>query len=148
MNNDFDNQYLIKQIYRRKQIIKFTSVGGFCLLVNLNILWILTEKLGIEDIIASVISFFLSNLVGFFLNKYFTFKAKNTNILREIYKYYAVMSSSFVANISCLFILVKIFDIWVIYATLIVSAIFYLYNYLMHKHWSFKHKKQKIDSAK
>ena len=143
MNNSFDHQTLIKQIYRRKQIIKFTSVGGFCLIVNLSLLWLLTEKLELEDIIATVISFFLSNLVGFFLNKYFTFKAKKTNILKEIYKYYTVMSSSFIANIGCMIILVKVFNIWVIYATLIVSALFYIYNYLMHKHWSFKHKKKK-----
>lgn len=141
MNNDFDYQSLIKKIYRRKQIIKFTSVGGLCLIVNLSILFFLTEKLTIEDITATIISFFLANLLGFFLNKYFTFRVKSTNIFQEIYKYFAVMSSSFIANVVCMFILVKFLQIWVIYASLIVSAIFYLYNYLMHKHWSFKHKK-------
>lgn len=141
MNNGFDHQSLVKKIYRRKQIIKFTSVGGLCLIVNLSILFFLTEKLRIEDITATIISFFLANLLGFFLNKYFTFRVKSTNIFQEIYKYFTVMSSSFIANLICMFILVKVLQIWVIYASLIVSGIFYIYNYLMHKNWSFKHKK-------
>lgn len=142
MNDNVDYHTLIKHIYRRKQIIKFTSVGALCLVANLGILWFLTEKLNLEDIIATIISFFLSNFLGFFLNKYFTFRAKNTNLFQEIYKYYAVMSSSFIANIICMVILVKFLKIWVIYATLIVSAIFYIYNYFMHKNWSFKHNKK------
>ncbi|WP_066119763.1 GtrA family protein [Geminocystis sp. NIES-3709] len=131
-------EQLIDRIYRKKQIIKFSAVGGLCLTFNLAILWILTDYFKVEDLTATIIGFFLSNLLGFLLNKYFTFKVTNTNIFKEIYKYYAVMTSSFIANLMLMFILVKILHIWVIYASLIVSVIFYVYNYLMHKNWSFK----------
>lgn len=138
MKNKSYYAQLRDKIYQKKQIIKFTGVGGLCLSFNLLILWILTDYFAVEDLTATIIGFFLSNLLGFFLNKYFTFKVTNTNIFKEIYKYYAVMTSSFIANLMIMFILVKIFKIWVIYASLIVSVIFYIYNYVMHKNWSFK----------
>lgn len=146
MINGFDQKNIIKQIYRRKQLIKFSSVGFICLIVNLTIIWILTEKLNLEDITATIISFFIANLLGFFLNKYFTFKVKNNNIFKEIYKYYTVISFSFIINIIFISVLVKLFQIWVIYATIIVSLFVYIYNYIMHKNWSFKQsqKSQKL----
>lgn len=128
-------------IQSKKEIIKFSMVGGICLTFNIGILWLLTSYFKIEDLTATVIGFFLSNLLGFFLNKYFTFKVTNTNIFQEIYKYYAVMTSSFIANLFLMFILVKIFKIWVVYASIMVAIIFYIYNYLMHKNWSFKNTK-------
>ncbi|MBL1208661.1 GtrA family protein [Geminocystis sp. GBBB08] len=129
---------LRKTIYEKREIIKFTIVGIVCLSFNIVILWILTDKFKVEEIMATIIGFFFSNLLGFFLNKYFTFKITNTNIFKEIYKYYAVMTSSFIANLFLMFILVKIFHIWIVYASLMVAILFYIYNYFMHKNWSFK----------
>lgn len=131
-------QILKETINKKKEIIKFTLVGGLCLTFNIFILWFLTDKFAVEEMMATIIGFFFSNLVGFFLNKYFTFKVTNTNIFKEIYKYYAVMTSSFIANLLAMFILVKILNIWIVYASLMVAIIFYIYNYLMHKNWSFK----------
>ncbi|WP_373478463.1 GtrA family protein [Geminocystis sp.] len=131
-------QTLKETIEQKKEIIKFTLVGGLCLTFNLGILWILTDKFFLEEMLATIIGFFLSNLLGFFLNKYFTFKVINTNIWKEIYKYYAVMTSSFIANLVAMFILVKLLNIWIVYASLMIAIIFYVYNYFMHKNWSFK----------
>ncbi|NCO74522.1 MAG: GtrA family protein [Cyanobacteria bacterium] len=131
-------QTLKETIEQKKEIIKFTLVGGLCLTFNLGILWILTDKFFLEEMLATIIGFFLSNLLGFFLNKYFTFKVRNTNIWKEIYKYYAVMTSSFIANLIAMFILVKLLNIWIVYASLMIAIIFYVYNYFMHKNWSFK----------
>ena len=131
-------QTLKETIEQKKEIIKFTLVGGLCLTFNLGILWILTDKFFLEEMLATIIGFFLSNLLGFFLNKYFTFKVRNTNIWKEIYKYYAVMTSSFIANLIAMFILVKLLNIWIVYASLMIAIIFYVYNYFMHKNWRFK----------
>lgn len=129
---------LKRTIYEKREIIKFSIVGALCLSFNVAILWILTDKFTVEEMIATIIGFFFSNLLGFFLNKYFTFKVTNTSIWKEIYKYYAVMTSSFIANLFLMFILVKLLNIWIVYASLMVAIIFYVYNYLMHKNWSFK----------
>jgi putative flippase GtrA len=131
-------QAVKKTIYEKREIIKFSVVGALCLTFNVVILWILTDKFAVEEMMATIIGFFFSNLLGFFLNKYFTFKVTNTSIFKEIYKYYTVMTSSFIANLILMFVLVKILNIWIVYASLLVAIIFYIYNYLMHKNWSFK----------
>ncbi len=131
-------QAVKKTIYEKREIVKFSVVGALCLTFNVVILWILTDKFAVEEMMATIIGFFFSNLLGFFLNKYFTFKVTNTSILKEIYKYYTVMTSSFIANLILMFVLVKILNIWIVYASLLVAIIFYIYNYLMHKNWSFK----------
>lgn len=136
INSSF--QAFKKIIYEKREIIKFSIVGALCLTFNIGILWILTDKFAVEEMMATIIGFFFSNLLGFFLNKYFTFKVTNTNIWKEIYKYYAVMASSFIANLFLMFILVKLLNIWIVYASLMIAIIFYIYNYLMHKNWSFK----------
>ncbi len=130
--------FITKFFNRFSQIIRFTLVGGFCLGFATLILYICVEIFNIHYLIATIIGFFLSNLLGFFLNKYYTFQAKTTKIWQELYKYYAVMTFSFIANLGCMFILVDLLKIWAVYASLIVAVIFYIYNYLMHKNWSFK----------
>jgi putative flippase GtrA len=132
------NFFKRKSFNRLGEIIKFTLVGGFCLCCGTLILYFCLEVLKFHYLIATIIGFVLSNLLGFFLNKYYTFQAKNTKIWKELYKYYTVMTSSFIANLGMMFIFVDIFKIWAVYASLIVAVIFYIYNYLMHKNWSFK----------
>lgn len=138
MENYFLKSKIDKLSPKKKEILKFLCVGAFCLLFNTILLYFLTEIINIQDLIAIAICFFCSNLVGFFLNKYFTFKAFKTNIWRELYKYYSVMGSSFLFNLILSAILIEVFKIWVIYASLIVAFIMTTYNYLLHTKWSFK----------
>jgi putative flippase GtrA len=128
---------------KKREIIKFITVGAFCLLLNTIILYISIEIANIQYLLATGIGFFLSNLIGFLLNKYYTFKAFKTNIWRELYKYYGVMGSSFLTNLLLMAILVEFLKIWAIYASFIVAVIMTTYNYLMHKKWSFKISKNK-----
>jgi putative flippase GtrA len=132
---------IINLLTQSRQIVKFTFVGAFCLGINTLILYFLIEVAYFHYLISTIIGFFLSNLVGFFLNKYYTFQAIKTNVFKELYKYYTVMTSSFLANLCFMVILVDLFKIWAIYASLLVAVILYIYNYLMHRNWSFKIKR-------
>jgi putative flippase GtrA len=123
-----------------KQIVKFSLVGGLCLGFNTILLICLVELLNINGIIATVIGFFLSNLLGFFLNKYYTFCSLGKQLWQELIKYYTVMTSSFLMTIILVTIFVYLFKIWVVYGNLLTAVIMYIYNYIMHKNWSFKFK--------
>jgi putative flippase GtrA len=127
---------------KQKEVLKFLSVGVLCLSFNTIILYVFIEVFKIQYLIATIVGFFLSNLLGFFLNKYFTFQAFNTNIVVEIIKYFSVMGSSFTVNLLLMIIFVEIFKIWEIYASLIIAVMLTIYNYLLHKKWSFKHQKK------
>lgn len=135
--------FLDKLTSQQKEVLRFLCVGILCLSFNTVILVIAIKIAKLQYLIATVIGFFFSNLLGFLLNKYFTFRALKTNIWQEIYKYYSVMGSSFFVNLGLMAILVDIFKIDAIYASLIIAVIMTTYNYLLHKKWSFKLKTKK-----
>lgn len=141
---NYSPSFIFKKLTKKqKEVLKFLSVGLLCLSFNTLILDILINKLQIQYLIATTIGFFLSNLLGFFLNKYYTFKAFQTNIWRELYKYYAVMGSSFLVNLGSMFFLVTLIKINPIISSLIIAVSLTSYNYIMHTKWSFKIKNQK-----
>ena len=141
MNKNINQLLIFNLPTKSSQIIRFSFVGAVCLGFNTLSLYILIEFAHLHYLISTVIAFFFSNLLGFFLNKYYTFRTLKTNIYRELYKYYAVMTSSFTANLLLMIILVGLFKIWAIYASLGVAVILYVYNYTMHKNWSFRIKR-------
>lgn len=146
---DKHNKYKYKYRYRYRGItfplnivkikfVRFVFIGAFCTSLNLVLLYLLTSVLGINYIISTLIALIVINMIGFYLNKYYTFKTKREKLLQELWKYYSVMFSSFLLNLFFMFILVQIFKIWYLYASLTITIGFIFYNFLMHKNWSFK----------
>lgn len=142
--NNYNNQHIILSVKKifSKQIVRFSLVGGLCLTFNTILLIGLVELLNINGMIATIIGFFLSNLLGFFLNKYYTFSSLNQKLWRELIKYYTVMTSSFLITMMLVGIFVYVFKIWVVYSNLLTALLMYLYNYVLHKNWSFKFRKK------
>ena len=58
------------------EFLRFVIVGGVGTLVNLLILYLLTERLGVYYIISAIFSFIVAMSSNFFLNKIWTFKEK------------------------------------------------------------------------
>lgn len=122
-------------------ILKFLSVGGFCAGLSLAIMYVLISGLGINYLIATIITIFVTNFIGFSLNKYYTFRTHQREFWREIYKYYSVMLSSYILNLCIMYALVDIVNIWYLYANVVCILLLTPFNYLLHKKWSFRRDK-------
>lgn len=120
------------------KFIRFAIIGAFCTLLNVVTLYLLTGVGKVNYMISSIITLVIINFIGFYLNKYYTFKTEKKRFFKELYKYYSVMFSSFILNLFFMFVLVQIFNVWYIYASLTITVGFMFYNFLMHKNWSFK----------
>jgi putative flippase GtrA len=141
MSNDPSKKALnIRRLWRRldKKIIKFSGIGALCASLNLGTLYLLTNILNFNYLISTLIALFLINFIGFYLNKYYTFQTKKKRFWQELWKYYSVMFSSFILNLIFMYLLVDILHIWYLYASLSITICFIVFNYLMHKNWSFK----------
>ncbi len=125
-------------ILKRKAFIRFAFIGSFCASLNLASLYVMVSHWKWNYIIATTIAWFLINLLGFCLNKYYTFVTPNVAFFQELWKYYMVMLSSFFMNLLLMFILVDILLVWYLYASLVITIGFLIYNFLLHKHWSFR----------
>lgn len=122
----------------KRQFSTFLFVGLFCTGLNYFLLYFLVSRLYIHYMLSFSIVFLIGNLVGFFLNKKYTFKTSGTSFLNEIWKYYSVMFSNFLINLILIYILVNYFHVWYLYASLITTIGGIFYNFIMHKKWSFK----------
>ncbi len=132
----------IKKTLDKDRIMKFLGVGGFCAILNLVLVYSLTDIFKINYLFSTIIAIIIVNFVSFFLNKRYTFVTKKKLFWRELWKYYSVMTSSYVLNVLGVFILVDLINIWYFYANIIFMAILTPFNYILHHNWSFKKKRK------
>ncbi|AFZ55360.1 GtrA family protein [Cyanobacterium aponinum UTEX 3222] len=123
------------------RIFRFLGVGGFCAGLSLIIMYVLTSIIHINYLISTVITIIVTNFIGFYLNKYYTFQTKKKLFWRELWKYYSVMLSSYILNVFAMYVLVDLVNIWYLYANILLMAILTPFNYFFHKKWSFNKKK-------
>jgi len=123
------------------RIFRFLGVGGFCAGLSLIIMYVLTSIIHINYLISTVITIIVTNFIGFYLNKYYTFQTKKKLFWRELWKYYSVMLSSYILNVFAMYVLVDLVNIWYLYANILLMGILTPFNYFFHKKWSFNKKK-------
>ena len=103
-----------------KDLIKFAIVGAIGTVINLSILFILTEFFNLYYLISEIIAFLVSVLNNYILNKLWTFKEKiQEKLVRKYFKFSLICVISLVLNISVLFILVEYFYLLYIIAEII-----------------------------
>jgi putative flippase GtrA len=123
---------LLSQQFRR-----FIFFGIICNILGVLSIYIFTEYLKLHYIISLIIALIYVNFIGFCFNKFYTFNTSKKLFWQELWKYYNVMLSGFCINIFSMFVLVDIFKIWYITATLIVTVGLTFFNFFLHKFWSF-----------
>jgi putative flippase GtrA len=132
----------IKQIhrilFRHKKTFKFLIVGGACAAYNLAALYCLTSIFRFYYLFSFVFVFFTGNLIGFYLNKYYTFNTPNNLFWRELVKYYSVMTSNLLLGVFLMFFMVNILKIWYFYAMIFLTVGGTAYNFWLHNKWSFR----------
>jgi len=132
----------IKKTLNKDKITKFLGVGGFCAVLNLVLVYGLTDIFKINYLISTIITILIVNFVSFCLNKRYTFVTKKRLFWRELWKFYSVMTSSYVMNVFGVFVLVDVFNVWYFYANIIFMAVLTPFNYVLHHNWSFKKKRK------
>ncbi len=126
------------------QMIKFAIVGALGTLVNISILYILTEIFNIYYIISEIFAFFISGLNNYIFNKIWTFSENlEAEAIKKYFKFIIISLISLLVNLGVLFILVEVYLIWYIYAE--IGAIFcaFLINFFGNKVWTFNNKTEK-----
>ncbi|HLD98447.1 MAG TPA: GtrA family protein [Candidatus Nanoarchaeia archaeon] len=121
------------------EITKFGFVGVINTLINLAVLYILTEFFGIYYLVSAIFAFLVAVTNSFILNKVWTFKEKINN--KPTLKYIKFLCISIIAlliNLILLYILVEFFTVWYIYAQIVGVLFNFVINYLGNKLWTFK----------
>ena len=120
---------------------KFVAVGGVGAILNLAVLYALTE-LGVFYLLAGVIGIEAGLLSNFFLNRSWTFRDRGTSGLRytltALYRDHAVRVVGVVINLLILYLLTSVFGVYYLTSQLIGIGVAMVWNYGGNQWWTWE----------
>jgi len=118
----------------KTQFTKFAIAGLIFAVVNILILYALTDFLGIYYILSSIIAFALGSTGNFLLNKKWTFKERmRHDLLAKYIKAMSVNISAVIITITLLFILTEYLNIHYLISQTIAMAVAFVANFIGNK---------------
>jgi putative flippase GtrA len=117
-------------------LIKFLLVGGASFAVDLALLVLLHEVLGVDLWIATPVAFIASLVFNFLLQRSFTFRAQNGRNVSFL-KYVALV----VFNVVAIDIIVNAFDFWGLSYAIgkaVATVVTTSWNFVLYKVWIFR----------
>jgi putative flippase GtrA len=122
-----------------KQYFQFITVGGIGVIINISLLYLITEFIGIHYMLSEAIAFLIATIHNYLLNKTWTFKEKlQEDPFKKFIQYLLVSIVGLMVNLTVLFTLVEFFELWYIFAELFATAVSSAVNYTGNKFWTFK----------
>lgn len=124
-----------------KKAFLFIVSGGTAALSNLVLFYIFLNWFHIWYLIASIASFIFSVVVGFYLQKYLTFKdADKGETLRQAEVFFLVSMVNLGINILLMLLFVEVFKIDKILSKVFTLAILACWNYFVYEKFVFNKK--------
>jgi len=123
------------------RMVRFMAVGISGVLVNVGVLYFLTEGLGIFFLFSSIISIEASIISNFLLNDSWTFgdiDDKKYNRISRFERFQAVSVAGVLINISTLYILTTWFGIYYLLSNLIGIALAFAWNFLVNRRYTWR----------
>jgi putative flippase GtrA len=123
---------------RLLQLGRFASVGLVCACISIAVLLGLCELAHLNYLLAFFISFLVANVCGYLLNGHFTFGASK-NLKRKSFVVYVLVNCAALAvNSLALRILVEVFGVWYLTATIAIAVVNAPVNFIAHRALSYR----------
>ena len=130
---------LIKQgLKKYNKFIKFCFVGASGVVVNMGLLYVLTEYVGWFYLASSAVAIETSIITNFLLNNWWTWKKKAKGFFLRLVKFNIVSLVALVINMGILLFFTEIVGMWYILSNLIGIAVATLANFFLNDKWTFK----------
>ncbi len=120
--------------------IKFCTVGGIGILVNLAILYALVEYLGLWYLAAATLTFFIVAINNFLWNKIWTFGDRRREIRiigGQLGKFLGTSVASLAVNLAVLSFLVEVLGFWYIFGQMGAIGVAVIVNFALNSLWVF-----------
>ena len=122
----------------KTQFAKFATAGFIFAIVNVAVLYLFTEYLGIYYILSSIIAFTIGSTGNFLLNKKWTFKETLTEkFLSKYAKAMSVNVSAVIITVALLYILTEYAGFYYLASQAIAMTIAFLANFIGNKKFVF-----------
>lgn len=129
-------KYIRKEI---KQFFRFAFVGLSGTFINIIVLYLLTEGLGLYYLLSAIISFFIAMTNNFILNKIWTFEESlSSNLSKKYLKFALISVIALGINLYFLYFFTDILVIYYILSQILSIMISLVVNFIGNKYWTFK----------
>lgn len=122
---------VISRLKEEQRILKFATTGAIFSLINLAVLFVFTEFVGLYYLISSVFAFFIGSTGSFLLNKKWTFQEniieKETE--RKYLKFLSINILTSLAGAAILFILTSLFYFYYLISQALAITFCFTINY-------------------
>lgn len=120
------------------QILRFATVGLICVFLNVALFASLVDHLGWNYLVVTVLGFFAVNAVGFALSRIWTFRATHAAAAPQAARYLLIQGLNLPLNMSLMWLLVRICGADSVTASLLISILFAIGNFLAQRNWAFR----------
>ncbi len=121
-----------------RQFIKFALVGGSGTIVNVAILYSLTEFAGFFYMVSAVAAFFVAMVNNFIWNKIWTFREPLSHRAgSKFVKFFVVSITALCVNLAFLYIFTEFFEIYYVISQVLAIGAALLVNFFGNRLWTF-----------
>lgn len=132
----------IKHLYLKNyELFSYIIFGGMTTIVNLFLFFTLNSLLGINYLIANIISIVFSILFAYVVNKKYVFRMKNNSIkktIKEIFLFFIFRSASLIIDMGTMWLLVETLLFNANIAKLFTEVLIVIINFIVSKFIVFK----------
>lgn len=114
------------------QIIKFGFVGGTAFFIDTGVL-LLLSKLGINYLIANVVSFTVSVIYNYILSMKFVFDVKDSNTTKNFIQFIILSIIGLCVNEIIMKLCVDVVTLNLLFSKIIATGIVMIYNFITRK---------------
>lgn len=124
------------------ELVRFAVVGTLCFAAGFVSLYLLTEIAGLHYLVSMCMSMVIVNLLGWLLNRVWTFKSRSIQVKAEFGRYFVVNLFGFGVTLALMALLVSGLGVHYLAASVVVAILVMLVNFVAHKNWSFRKSRQ------
>jgi len=129
-----------------RRFLKFCLVGGGGVILNMGMLYLFTDIVGLYYLLSSIVAIEIAILNNFFWNDIWTWRDRRAKgpvqFLKRLLKYNVSANlSSFVGNIVTLWILTSILGWYYMYANVVGIMVGVILNFSLNDRWTYRKRK-------
>ena len=122
---------------RLGELARYGLTGALCALLNVVIALFLTEYVGLHYLVSLALCSGIVIIVGFFLNRSWTFRESGETVAAQFCRYTLVTGVNVIIGLCGCALLVEQFHVPYSYAIAIVAVAFAPLIYVVHRVWTF-----------
>jgi len=130
--------YKVKEQLNFGQVIRYILVGGISASIEFCVFSILVLYLHVFYLVANVFGFFVAFLIGFWLQKYWTFKNYEKKYAKQMTKSLTVVGIGFLLNNLLVYLFIGVLGLHIFIGKPLELFLVFFWNYSGQRFWTFR----------